>query len=111
MFPLPTTEYAAPASDPDLWHLLSVHVPLSTNDCFASLLTTDPKLTPSHLQWMSNVLLHVSWANRTPLNFKEILWSGSQTLPLDVMLNRLLAWCVLLGSPVEEEALKVQDKS
>jgi hypothetical protein len=33
------------------------------------------------------------------------------TIPLNVALNRLLAWCTFLGSPVEEEALKVQNKS
>ena len=110
-FPLPTTKYAASPSDPDLRHLLSVNTPLSTNELFVSLLSTDSECSPSHLQWMSNVLLHASWANRTPLNFKEIGWSGPETLPPDVMHNRLLAWCILLGLPMEEEALKVQDKS
>jgi hypothetical protein len=33
------------------------------------------------------------------------------TIPLNATLNRLLVWCTFLGSPVEEEALKVQDKS
>ena len=111
VFPLPITRYTAPDSDFDLKHLLSVNVPLSTNDLFVSLLSTDWESTPSHSQWMSNVLLHVSWANRIPLNFKEIWWASSETLPLDAMLNRLLTWCIFLGSPVEEEALKVQNKS
>ena len=109
--PLPPTKYPAPASDPDLGHLLTTNVPLSANGRLGSLLRIDSKCTPSHSQWISNVLLHVSWANRTPLNLKEIGWTSSETLPLDTMLNRLLAWCALLGSLIEKEALKIQDKS
>ena len=111
-FPLPTAKYTASALDPDLKHLLKVNMSSSVNDRFESLLSADSKCTPSHLQWISNVLLHTSWANRRiTLNFQEIGWSGSKTLPLDAMLNRLLVWCILLGSPVEEEVLKVKDKS
>jgi hypothetical protein len=33
------------------------------------------------------------------------------TIPLNATLNRLLVLCTFLGSPVEEEALKVQNKS
>ena len=110
-FPLPTTKHSTSAPDPDLEHLLEVNMASSADDRFVSLLSVDSECTPSYSQWISNVLLHLSWANRTPLDFQEIVWSGPETLPLDAMLNRLLAWCILLGSPVEEEVLKVQDKS
>ena len=33
------------------------------------------------------------------------------TIPLEAILSRLLAWCTFLGSPVEEEILRIQDKS
>ena len=69
--------------------------------------------TPPHSQWISNVLLHVSWANRAPLAFKVILWSIYTILPLDAMLNHLLAWCTFLSLPIEieKEAMKIHDKS
>jgi len=69
-----------------------------------------------HIQWISNLLLHFSWADQiTPgsLDRGRLLIYKDQwtTVPLNVMLNRLLAWCNLLGSPVGEEVLKVQGKS
>jgi len=33
------------------------------------------------------------------------------TIPLDAILNHLLVWCILRGSHLEEEVLKIQDKS
>lgn len=112
-FPLPTTQYIAPVPHHDLRHLLKVilSTTLSINGSFVSLLSIDPGSTSSHSQWISNVLLHLSWVNQTTLDFREIIWIGQESFPLDTMLNRLLAWCILLGSPVGEEALKVQDKS
>ena len=112
-FPLPTSRYIASVLPHDLRHLLKVilSTALSTNGSFVSLLSIDPGSTSSHSQWISNVLLHLSWANQAALDFREIVWMGQETFPLDTMLNRLLAWCILLGSPVGEEALRVQDKS
>jgi len=63
------------------------------------------------------VLLHLTWANRSTLDHNDILdhitcpSDNKITVPLSVTLNRLLVWCIFLGSPVEEEALKIQDKS
>ena len=34
-----------------------------------------------------------------------------EVIPLNVGLNRLLAWCISLGSPVKEEVLEIQVKS
>ena len=113
-FPLPTTRYTTPALDPDLEHLLLVNEAQQPADRFL-LLRVHRGITPSHSQWISNLLLHLSWANRNPLDpvfAQDYTQSTHETpIPLDVMLNRLLAWCIFLGSPVEEEALKVQDKS
>ena len=114
-FPLPSIEYTAPPCDPDLEHLLHINLGWSADSRFRHLLKTYREHTPSHLHWVSKILLHLSWANRTPLDFEFILGYTSNTdktiVPLSATLNRLLAWCILLGSPVEEEALKVQDKS
>ena len=110
-FTLPTTRYTAPHRDHDLTHILDVSKAPSANDRFMLLADTYQGCTPSHLQWISNVLLHLAWANRTTLNVNFIrLWTWS-TVPLDSPPNRLLAWCIFLGSDVEEEVLKVQDKS
>ena len=115
MFPLPTIEYTGPAADPDLRHLLWVNLASSAHPLPVWLLDIYPGHTSSHLQWISNLLLHRSWANRTTLHFHFILGCISSTeetaIPLDVTLNRLLVWCAFLGLPFEEEAQKVQDKS
>jgi len=119
-FLLPIQEYTTPVPDPDLEHLLYAICglwPPSNYICW--LLRIDPGHTHPHSQWISNLVLHCSWANRTRLNYKHFLDHFSETpktkttipLPLNTALNRLLVWCAFLGSPVEEEALIVQDKS
>jgi len=116
-FPLPYTEYVALGFDHDLKHLLRVSCPAHLESRIVHLLSIRPEHTPSHLQWTSDILLHLAWANRTTLNRERILWHVSRaykikiTLPRDAALNRLLVWCILLGSPVEEVVLKIQDKS
>jgi len=117
-FPLLGTGYMSLGPDHDLEHLLRVNnVARYHTSCTFRLLQTNPGHTPSHSQWVSNVLLHLSWANQTTLDYGFFLKciSGSPgtevTLPLSVTLNRLLVWCIILGSSVEKVALKIQDKS
>ena len=116
-FSLPGVEYPAPGLDPDLEHLLQVNYPgLSSRHHIPWLLSISPQNTPSHLQWVFNLLLHLTWANRTTLDYELlrgfIFENGTKiTLPLNAKLNQLLVWCIFLGSPVEEEALKLHDKS
>ena len=114
-FPLPAIQYTAPASDNDLTHLLDVNMSTSANLLFVQLLRTDEGHTPSHSQWISNVLLHLSWAVHPSLDFHWIhglrSLMGNASIPLDAMLSRLLMCCNFLGVPVEEEVLKVQEKS
>ena len=113
--PLLITEYTDPTHDPGLKHLLWINMAPTIESRFIRLLGIYGQYTPSHSQWISNVLLHLSWANRTTLNFEFILGcipsTHETTIPANATLNRLLVWCTFLGSPVEEEALKVQDKS
>ena len=115
MFPLPT-RYTPPTPDHDLTHLLSVYKASSVGLRLRFLLDVNPRLTPTHTQWVSNAVLHLTWANwATPNAFdwicRHVCDGDLPALPLDAVLNRLLAWCIVFGSPVREEALRVQDKS
>jgi hypothetical protein len=117
-FLLPNTKYTTPAPDPDLDQLLQANYDAWDPDFYIErLLRTNSGHTPLHSQWISNLLLHYSWANRTKLDYQYLLRYGfathetKTTIPLNATLNRLLVLCTFLGSPVEEEALKVQDKS
>ena len=118
MFPLPGAEYTTPVPDPDLEHLLQANpVARNSNNYIGRLLGIDPSHTPSHSRWISNLLLHYSWANRTKLDHRYILDCVSAIhetkaiIPLSTILNRLLVWCIFLGSPVEKEVLEIQNKS
>ena len=119
-FPLSAQRYTTPVPDPDLEHLLyAIWGGWDPNYYVKLLLRIDPGHTHPHLQWVSNLLLHYSWANRTEPDYSDLLRRFSRILknrttiplPLDTTLNRLLTWCTFLGSPVEEEALRVQFKS
>ena len=115
-FPLPIIRCDTASLNCDLVDLLGVYRGLDTPDVIAWMYRITPGLTPTHLRWTSNALLHLSWANRSiPGTFNSIScypverdWSD---IPLNVMLNLLLTWCIVLGWPVEEEVLKIRDKS
>jgi len=115
MFPSPTKGYRPRDTGSDLGHILLLNADRPFDHRSLSMLYTHTGHTTSHLRWISNVLLHLSWANRAVLDIPLIRdyapRTKKPTIPLDVMLNRLLVWCIFLGSPVEEDALKVQDKS
>ena len=115
MFPLPIIQYTAPASDHDLTHLLGVNAKTSPTLRFGHLLQNRQGHTPAHSQWISNILLHLSWATQPPENMSFIRgWMLSMhdaSIPLDAILNHFLTCCNLLGTPVKEEVLKIQDKS
>ena len=117
-FPLPKVEWPTPVPDPDLEHLLQInHEGWNSSSRIRLLLIINQDHTPSHSQWISNLLLHRSWANRTQLNYQDLLGhfhgagGAETTIPPSAALNRILVWCTLLGSPAEEAALKVRDKS
>jgi len=117
-FPLPNVEYTTPVPDPDLEHLLLAnHVGWHPTRRIVSLLSIKPGQTPSHSQWISNLLLHCSCANLTGPRYQPIVhWmpyrhDTKTTISLNTALNLVLVWCTLLGSPVGEDALMVQDKS
>ena len=78
--------------------------------------------TPEHMRWASNALLHVcqsqykaaraldciSHCIQDVAGVVEVPWND---IPLDATLNILLVWSIYLDCPVEEETLKIQDKT
>ena len=117
-FPLSIKPYGGAGLDPDLRHLLH-----ATRDhvygarYIAQLFEADPRYTPSHTLWVSDALLHYCWASRSLPDCEAIqhwISNAHETkaiIPLNATLNRLLVWCIFLGSPPAEEALMVQNKS
>ena len=117
-FPLPNVEYTTSVPDPDLGHLLRANNGgWGPGRRIGSLLTIDPGQTPSHSQWISNLLLQFSSADLAKPHHESILrWFSrghdtKTTISLNTTLNRILVWCTFLGSPIKEEALNIQDKS
>ena len=115
-FPLPTLDYNAATLDPDLQSLLELCAIQDTPNLFYKLCVIHRETTPTHLQWVSNVALHLSWAMQdTPDTFTMLSkYSVSPTkriIPLNVLLNRLLTFCIFFDWSIEEEWLKIQDKT
>ena len=113
MFPLPSTNFlCASLSDPDSRQLLRACQP----NPVGALLDFGGKFTPPHFQWTSNLLLHLSWATRTRGDFfhqdlRRLYLKCNASTPPETLFNLLLMCCNLLNSPVEEDMLKIQDKS
>ena len=84
---------------------------MTANYRLVLLLDAHQGWNPSHSELISNLLLHLVWANRTVLDVNFIRRCVLFMDSVDNPSNRLLAWCIFLGSDVEEEVLKVQDKS
>jgi len=96
-FPLPVQKHTTPVPDPDLEH----PPPAICGDWAPSnhidrLLITEPAHTRPHSQWISNLLLHHSWANLTKPNHQDLLDCFSArrktetTIPLNTRLNHLV---------------------
>ena len=81
--------------------------PISEDD-FAGIST-------AHTTWVSDLLLHFEWARRdnyeTVLFLPALLLRQKLPLPAVAVANILMAACVSLGWPVNEEVLLVDDKS
>ena len=116
VFSFPTRRYRGPLSDPDLNRLFFAFGWANPHILINKLLDLSRYFPQPHLQWTSSVLLHLSWATQIRPNFylgsfKDTLEKVDASTPLDALFNLLLMCCNLLGSPVGEEALKIQDKS
>jgi len=122
-YPLPVVAEVETPTD-DLTHLLSVCFHLNTlQSCpstFSTIYTVPHGASNEHAQWMSNILLHLAWTERGDPSvfywFDQFVETGYRyndldTIPLDATLNRFMVWCIFLSSRVEEEVLRIQDKS
>jgi len=86
---------------------------------FSNIYLPPPGTGQTHIQWVSNLLLHLAWTGQDDPSVFSNLYIGSgglefndlDAIPLDATLNRFLIWCILLDSRVEEEVLRMQDKS
>ena len=111
---LPTTRYSATGLD-DLRQLLGAIQADSAQNRFQHLLVPRSGASPSHSQWISNVLLYRSLAQTTPdyplIYENSFFIEGINNMPMATALNHLLILCNLLGMPVEEEVLQIQEKS
>lgn len=115
-FPLPVINHDHTSLDDDLKDLLGVYRGLDTPGIIAWMCAASPRVTPVHQQRTSITLLHLSWANRSARDVlnpaaEYFLLEKWDTILLGAILNRLLTWCIFLDWPVEEEVLKIQDKS
>jgi len=112
-FPLPKTNYITTPLDPDLEDLLRVFICQNSSEILTQMYDTSPDLTPVYLEWTSNALLHLSWANRSaPDVLSSVRWhhhKRNYTISSHVFCNHLLASCIFLGWPVDEGVLKIQD--
>ena len=121
-FPLPAINNAIPGQV-DLAHLLHECLystgPRYSIKALLSTLYAVPH-QPKHARWVSNLLLHLAWANQHDTdvcgwvgvyNRTGFRYNDWDDIPLDATLNRFLVWCIFLGSSVEEEVLRVHDKS
>ena len=108
-FSLPTTQYSATGFD-DLQQLLEVMPKPSAEERVKGLLRLQSKFTPLHFRFVSSVLLHQPLAQTAPGYFQASMPPGVK-IPLDAIINFLLMYRNFLGFPVEEEVLKIQDKS
>ena len=113
-FPLPKTPYYRATGFDDLQQLLEVTRMRSADDRFVHLSRPRPGPTPSHSRWVSCVLLHQSWARiqrcSSWIHYRRHL-IDEIVMPLGALSNLLLMCCNLLGFPIEEEALEIQDTS
>jgi len=114
-FPLPSINCDTTSLDEDLRDLLMIYI--VAPDILAWMFgDLHPKFTPAYSEWISNALLHLSWAKQSvPGAFggvgycKDLL--NRNTIQMNTLLNYLLASCLFLGSPIDKEVLKIKDKS
>jgi len=114
-FPLPIGPCDVISLDDDLEDLLRICGGGDAPQIIYWLYEAFPTLSPGHLHWTSNALLHLFWANRSvpgafDLIVKYHTRGGWGAISLNTMLNHLLVACILLDWPIEEQVLKIQDK-
>lgn len=101
--------------DHDLKELLEICGLRGIPRILARMYHISPGISPTHLQWTSNALLHLSWATRNVSGAFDAIGDNvaegcTGSIPLDAILNRLLASCIFLGWFFGREMLEIQDK-
>jgi len=115
-FPLPHIKNTI-SDDSDLHSLLRLYDIIQSPNVLTFTSIFIECSTPAHMQWASQALLHFCRTKQedphafSVFRFRKISDVPWNTIPLDAALNLCLVWSMFLGSPVEEEALKVQDKT
>ena len=115
-FPLPHIRNTI-SDDSDLHSLLRLYDIIQSPNVLTFTSIFVERSTPMHMQWASQALLHFCKTKQedphafSVFRFRKIPDIPWNTIPLDAALNLCLVWSMFLGSPVEEEALKVQDKT
>jgi len=114
-FPLPTIHFDTTSLDPDLEDLLEIYSGRDTPRIIYWMYQIHSSFTSAYLQWTSNALLHLSWAQQSVPDVFELalgygLGKGWDIIPLNTVLNHLLTSCILLGQHVDKEVLKIKDK-
>ena len=118
-FATPLPNIVATSNDSDM---LSMHSLTRMYDAvqepeYAPFITFVERNTREHIRWTSQALLRICRTKQEdPDTFSLACTHGVplipwNSMPLDAVLNLLLVWSIILGTPVEEEALKVQDKT
>ena len=115
-FPLPQSRNKT-SHNLDLNSLLEMYniVQAPRPSAYASVFTEYN--TPKHMQWASHALLYFCWTKQedqdtfSVIPFHKIPDVPWNTVPLDATLNLFLVWSIFLGCPIQEEALKIQDKT
>ena len=119
MFPLPHISHNAGDPGQDLATVLSLCRFLQDGyiwDLYHNGLSQT--VCPTHLRWTSNLLLQFAWTNRStgstyyldinPIQLKCESWD--EFLPA-IVPNCLLIWCIILGGHIDENVLRIEDKS
>jgi hypothetical protein len=114
-FMLPVLHFNTDTLDSNLGSLLYIYNKWDTPSILSLMLHYIGVGKPVFSQWISNALLHLSWANRSvpgvfhQLHTTKILNNGP--FPMNIILDYLLVVSIFLGQPIDEGVLKVQDRS
>jgi hypothetical protein len=116
-FPLPSTR-RHPSYDSDLSGLLEMYEVVRLSGTYRSRNIFVEDNSSLYMRWASHVFLHFSWAQQRRPDALDHTFADADTvgrawdtIPLDATLDLLLVWTIYLGCPVEEELVKIQDKT
>ena len=98
----------------DLTALLELYRCLSRHDVRTLYhRSLPPTVSPTHLQWTSNLLAQFAWTKPFKSDYDSIPFECESwdKLPPTVVANWLIVWCIFMGGDVDENVLRIEDKS